>query len=362
MKRLYIYFILLIFIIGLIYSIYLITIDEKEITPRSFSSHFSYETIETNLDVPWEIVFLPNEDMLVTERAGTLLRIGNNKEIIKIEGVQPTGEGGLLGMTLHPNFDKNHFIYLYFTSLINGRTENRVERYFLDLKKDILINKKVILGGIPGASYHDGGRISFGPDGYLYITTGDAGNPNNAQDIDSLAGKILRVDEEGNIPSDNPFGNQVYSYGHRNPQGLTWDEEGNLWATEHGNSPPSEFDELNLIKKGNNYGWPLIQGDTSKEGMVKPIIHSGGNGIWAPADAAYYKGRIFFVGLRGESLYEYVIDSNELRVHYKNTFGRLRAIALKDNYLYISTSNKDNRGNHYEGDDKIIKISLDDFN
>src|SRR5262249_24978139 len=152
----------------------------------------------------------------------------------------------------------------------------------------------------PGAKYHDGGRMAFGPDDYLYITTGDATVDYLAQDISSLSGKILRIRDDGSLPQDNPFGNAVYSYGHRNSQGLTWDSLKQLWSTEHG---PTGYDELNLIEKGQNYGWPLIMGSESRPGMKTPILHSGLN-TWAPASALFWDGSIFFGGLRGEALYE----------------------------------------------------------
>ncbi len=317
-----------------------------------------YEIIAENLEIPWEIEFLPNGEMIITERPGRLLIIGEDKQVIEVEGVMHVGEGGLLGLALHPDFSENNLIYLYFTSDIDGEVHNRVERYRLE--NNILEDKTVILDDIPGARNHDGGRIAFGPDGHLYITTGDAGNEDNSQDIDSLAGKILRVDEDGNIPSDNPFGNKVYSYGHRNPQGLAWDEEGNLFSTEHGRSGISSgFDEINLIEIGNNYGWPEIEGDEAQDGMEKPLIHSGPDNTWAPASAAYHDGNIFFTGLRGQALYQYNIETEELIEHFANQFGRLRDVEIHEGYLYFSTSNRDGRGNVNEGDDKIIRVSLD---
>ena len=216
------------------------------------------EVVAENLEIPWEVAFLPSGELLVTERPGRLLKIGQDKKVFQISGVRHIGEGGLLGLTLHPDFENNNLIYLYLTSTDNGEVVNRVERY--KLENDTLTNREVILEGIGGASNHDGGRIKFGPDGFLYITTGDAQNSKLSQDTNSLNGKILRVTADGEIPSDNPFGNAVYSYGHRNVQGLAWDSEGRLWATEHGRSGIlSGLDELNLIEKGKNYGWPDIQ-------------------------------------------------------------------------------------------------------
>lgn len=319
-----------------------------------------FEIVADNLQIPWEIVFLPDGNLLVTERLGTLKRIGKEGRVYIIEGVKHVGEGGLLGVALHPRFSENHWIYLYLTTAVGDGLKNRVERYRLENNR--LSEKKVIIDNIPGAVYHDGGRIAFGPDGYLYITTGDAGNSNLAQNINSLAGKILRLKDNGSIPADNPFGNASYSYGHRNPQGLAWDGKGRLWATEHGRSGVlSGLDELNLIEKGKNYGWPAIQGDETRAGMESPIAQSGPDETWAPAGIAFLNGSLFFGGLRGESIYEAkILDDNKvaLKTHFRKEYGRIRAVVLgPDGYLYITTSNTDGRGEPHLGDDKIIKIN-----
>lgn len=319
-----------------------------------------YEVIAEGLKIPWEIVFLPDGDILVTERAGTLWRIGKDKKVYAVEGVKHIGEGGLLGMALHPRFTQNSWIYLYLTTVDGGSLKNRVERYRMG--GDRLTDRVVIVDEIPGATYHDGGRIVFGPDGYLYITTGDAGQSSLAQNTSSLAGKILRVKDSGEIPSDNPFDNAIWSYGHRNPQGLAWDDEERLWATEHGRSGIlSGFDELNLIERGKNYGWPVIQGDERKDGMETPVFHSGSDYTWAPAGAEFVSGSIFFGGLKGEALYEVKADRSnpELKVHFPGQFGRLRAVKLgPDGRIYVTTSNTDGRGEPRPGDDKIIRLQL----
>lgn len=314
------------------------------------------DVVAQDLNIPWEIAFLPGGDMLVTERPGTLKRIGRDKRTYTIQGVEHTSEGGLLGLALHPDFGTNRFLYLYMTTRSGTGLTNRVERYRFENNR--LSNKKMIISNIPGASIHDGGRIAFGPDKMLYITTGDAGIEQTAQDTESLAGKILRVDMDGVIPKDNPFGNAVYSYGHRNPQGLAWDDQGRMWTTEHG---PASFDELNLIKKGANYGWPNIKGDESADGMEKPAVHSGPNDTWAPASLAYKSGSLFFGGLRGETLYEAKIEPDtrlNLKAHFRGRYGRIRAATIgPDGGLYIGTSNTDGRGRTNPGDDKIIRIS-----
>lgn len=321
---------------------------------------FTPEVIATDLQIPWDLTFLPSGDMLVTERSGTVLRIGSDLKRYPIAGVRHVGEGGLLGIALHPDFAENGWLYLYLTTQDGGKVSNRVERYRLE--KDELIERTEILSGIPGSIYHDGGRIAFGPDGLLYITTGDAGDEPTAQDTTTLAGKILRIRDDGMIPPDNPFRNAVYSYGHRNPQGLTWDDDGNLWSTEHGRSGVrSGFDELNFITKGGNYGWPDTEGDETKEGMTPPVLHSGAEDTWAPASAHFFGGSIFFGGLRGEALYEAVLtegNSVQLRTHLKGDFGRIRTVTRgPDSALYLTTSNRDGRGTPDTEDDKIIRLT-----
>ncbi len=334
-----------------------------QITPES-EEILDIEVIAENLEIPWEVEFLPSGEILVTERPGRLLKI-QDKSVIEVSGVRHIGEGGLMGMALHPNYEENHLIYLYLTSEENGKIVNRVERYQLD--GNSLTNRDVIVDGILGSSVHDGGRIHIGSDGYLYIGTGDAGQERLSQDRDSLNGKILRVKDDGSIPEDNPFGNEVYSYGHRNVQGLAWDAEGRLWATEHGRSGVrSGFDELNLVEKGKNYGWPEIQGDEENPEMVKPIIHSGPNETWAPSGAAFVDGSIFFVGLRGSALYQAKLNGSNvenLTKHFDGEYGRLRGVRLgPDGFLYITTSNTDGRGRKNQGDDKLIKINPKIFN
>lgn len=341
--------------------------DEKERVEEK-----DIEIVADNLQIPWEIVFLPDGDLLVSERPGNIKKIRQSKEwqagkevqTYVIEDVERIGEGGLLGMALHPDFAENHFIYLYLTARTSKGPRNRVVRYRFE--DDRFFEKTIIIDGIPASANHNGGRIAFSPDKDLYITTGDAGQSGSAQDVNSLAGKILRINDDGSIPSDNPFGNEVYSFGHRNPQGLAWDDKGQLWATEHGRSGIlSGFDELNLIGKGKNYGWPIIEGDEERAGMESPVLQSGADETWAPAGAAFWNGSIFFGGLRGESLYQAkIINGNRvsLKVHFRQEFGRIRAVvAGPDNYLYFSTSNTDGRGKPRAGDDKIIRVNPKNF-
>jgi glucose/arabinose dehydrogenase len=311
-----------------------------------------------NLDVPWEIAFIDAQTLLVTERKGNLLLFKNQK-IIKsfpITETNQSGEGGLLGIAIHPKFKENNFIYLYVTTIQNNKRENRVLRY--TLKDEVLKFDRNILTDIRANIFHNAGKISFGPDGYLYVTAGDALDEPAAQDRNQLAGKILRITDVGGIPEDNPFDNPVYSLGHRNPQGLTWDQEGNLWSTEHGQSGAvSGLDELNKIMKGMNYGWPDYRGFQNADGFVSPEIHSGKE-TWAPGDSEFYKGIIYFTGLKGEALYGYNPTNKELKKYLAGEYGRLRALTLgPDGFFYISTSNRDGRGTPKQKDDKIIKVN-----
>ena len=329
--------------------------------PTPSASPPAIEVIASGLEIPWSLDFLPDGSIIFTERPGRIRLIdakGNllSAPLLEIGEVAHRGEGGLLGIVLHPDFPNNGFVYVYYTYGVGQVLRNKVVRY--TSKNLTLTDATVIIDGIPAASVHDGGRIKFGPDGRLYVTTGDASQASLAQDIDSLAGKILRLNYDGTVPSDNPFpGSPVYSYGHRNPEGLAWDGQGRLWATEHG---AAARDEVNLIRPGQNYGWPEIQGDESAPGMQRPVIHSG-NVTWAPSGAAFQANSLYFAGLRSESLWEIVVegDSVTLRRHLQGEFGRLRTVVVgPDNALYITTSNWDGRGSPTADDDRIIRVNL----
>ncbi len=353
------------------------TSDRQDSIPRTLETRSrssedvpQVSIIQENLNIPWALAFLPDGRLAVTERPGRVLIIDENGQVLEIANinVHTVSESGLHGIAVDPNFDSNNYIYLYYTYSDEGNnTLNRVVRYRLEgnnLREDKsstkLVLDKIIVDRIPGASNHDGGRIKFGPDGFLYITTGDAQQPSLAQDRNSLAGKILRVDRDGDPAPGNPFGTRIYSYGHRNSQGIAW--QGNkLWEIEHGSSAT---DELNLIEPGKNYGWPEVRGDQTKTGMVSPINQSG-NQTWAPGGAAFLlpagrqgNGSIFFAGLRGSALYEYKISEGRLVEHFKNKYGRIREVIIgPDNMLYVTTSNRDGRGNPRTGDDKILRIN-----
>ena len=220
-------------------------------------------TLATYLEVPWSFAFLPGGDALVSERdSGRLLRVSRSGDVQEIQTLPEggSGEGGLLGVAVSPDYEDDRYIYAYYTTGV----DNRVVRFRMGK------SPKPILTGIPSNTYHDGGRIKFGPDGMLYVSTGDAGESGNSQDRNSLGGKILRIEPDGSVPPDNPYpGNPVYSYGHRNVEGLAWDSEGQLYASEFG---ASNWDEANRIEAGEKYGWPTVEGRGGEEqGYVYPI-------------------------------------------------------------------------------------------
>jgi glucose/arabinose dehydrogenase len=267
--------------------------------------------------------------------------------------VAAVGDGGLLGMTLHPNFQTNGWIYFFYTYRSGTGLANRVVRY--TFQGSSLTNPIAIIEGIPGGNIHDGGRIKFGPDGFLYICTGETGVEILAQDLNSLAGKILRLKDDGSIPSSNPFPNSaIYSYGHRNPEGLAWDGQGRLWETEQG---PNGQDEINIIEPGKNYGWPLVHGEDTSPGTISPVFQSGSD-TWSPSGLSLFKGSLFFTGLNSQSLYKFDIQSSQITRYLSGDFGRLRDVVPGPNgALYLLTSNSDGRGIPLSGDDRLIRIN-----
>ena len=336
------------------------------------------EVVSDNLTIPWSIDWLPDETILFTERNGNLRIIQHGILLeqpilsLSVGGI----EGGMLGIAVDPKYSENNFIYLYYTYNEFLTTTNKLVRY--QYSDGLLVEDKILIDGIPGGPFHDGGRIQFGPDGKLYVTTGEAGNPDLSQDMNSLGGKILRINSDGTIPNDNPWKNSpIYSIGHRNPQGIDWDDSGNLIATEHG---PSGWrgvahDEVNQIIAGKNYGWPDIIGDEEKDHLQNPILHSGED-TWAPSGSEFYyggkitewEGKYFVATLRGSHLHmiDFDLKNNAVISHeklFQDEFGRLRDVQTgPDGFLYILTSNQDGRGTPKAGDDKILRIVPIDYN
>lgn len=310
----------------------------------------------TNLAIPWGIDFLPNGDALITERDSTrVLRVtpqGQVSEVAVIEQAKPRGEAGLLGLEVSPNFATNRWVYLYYSTAV----DNRIVRF--RYRNGEFTDKQVLVSGIRVAPIHDGGRLLFGPDGMLYASTGDAGVGRLAQDLDSLNGKILRMTPTGQPAPGNPFpGSLVYSYGHRNVEGLAFGPQGRLYATEFGSTVA---DEVNLIKPGNNYGWPIVEGFSPGDRFTAPLV------TWNPAEAspagaAIFGGSLWVATLRGERLYRIPLgrggrlgEPKELLV---DEYGRLRIAARTPrDTLWVATSNRDGRGTPIPPDDRILVL------
>ncbi len=317
--------------------------------------------VATGLEVPWDVEFLPDGDTLATERDSTrIVRItpeGETTEVGTVDDATPGGEGGLLGLAIAPDFAEEPFVYAYYTS----DSDNRVVR--MPFEDDTLGEPEVVLDGIPSSTVHNGGRIEFGPDDMLYVGTGDAQQGDLAQDTDSLAGKILRLTPEGEVPDDNPFGNEVYSYGHRNVQGLAWDSDGQLFGVEFG---ADADDEVNVIEAGGNYGWPEVEGAPGNEDYIDAAV------VWDPAEAspsgaAIANGSLWVAALRGERLWQVPLTGDtadpvgEPVAHWESEHGRLRDVeAVPDSdELWVTTSNHDGRGDPSQGDDRVLGAPLE---
>ena len=324
-------------------------------------------TVATGLAVPWGIAFLPDGDALVAERdTARILRIpaggGEPREEMQVPGVNTdAGEGGLLGLAVSPDYERDRLVYAYFTS----GADNRIVRFRLGGQV------RPVLTGIAAAAIHNGGRIAFGPDGKLYAGVGDAADTSNAQNRESLNGKILRMDPDGSVPSDNPFdGSLVYSWGHRNVQGLAWDRRGRLWASEFGQN---SRDEVNLIRAGRNYGWPEVEGVGGGGGGFTDPLVTWSTAEASPSGAAIIGSTLYVAALRGECVWRIPLDgasAGRPTQILAGRYGRIRTVvaapersgderaARGSGTLWVSTSNLDGRGSPRGDDDRIIAIRV----
>jgi len=349
---------------------------EPTIQNKISDTPIKVELVASGLFVPWSIVFTDEDRMLITERNGKLriFRAGTllEKPLKVFNDVASGGEEGLMGLALDPDYKNNKFIFVSYAYDKGDKLIVKVVR-FKD-NGDSLSGEKIIIDNLPAEKYHAGCRLRFGPDGKLYVTTGDAGERQSAQDVNSLYGKILRINSDGTIPSDNPFPkNPVWSIGHRNPQGIDWYAGKDiLYSTEHGPSGfdgPGGGDEVNVIVKGGNYGWPVVSHKESKEGMISPVLEftpaiAPASGMFYKSDSiSQFKNNFFFGCLRGNGIMRVIIDENNPEKVISNElmnevdFGRIRDIAEgPDGAIYFSTSNRDGRGSERSGDDKIYRI------
>jgi glucose/arabinose dehydrogenase len=340
------------------------------------------ETVVAGLEVPWGIAFLPGGDALVTERPGRLRLVpalskrkagdATKLPLVASIAVDSDEEGGLLGVAIHPEFERNRFMYLYMTVRESGRKSNRVERWRVAEDLGSARFDRRILENIPSAAYHDGGRLRFGPDGMLYVGTGDGGEPDRSQDPASLGGKVLRLTPDGQVPKDNPVaGNPLYVLGVRNTQGFDW-TGGRFYVTDHG--PSGELlrrghDEVNLASPGANLGWPAIYGCQTHQGMVTPslswltAVPPGGASFYTGTAIPEWRGSLLIGTLRSMHLHRVKLSSSDPavvelhEVYFQDQAGRLRDVVMgPDGAPYVTTSNCDGRGDCPPDRDKILRL------
>jgi len=335
------------------------------------------EVVTSGLEVPWGVAFLSSREMLVTERPGRvrIVRDGALAEApVATVAVRGEKESGLLGIALHPNFAQTRFFYLYLTAEAASGAENRVERWTLAKDGSSAQRDRTIIAGIPSAEFHDGGRLRFGPDGMLYVGTGDAREPDRAQDLDSPAGKILRLTPDGEVPNDNPFpGKPAFLLGIRNTQGFDWNDRGALLVTDHGPSGDllrRGHDEVNVAEAGVNLGWPTIYACEARAGMSSPLLTwksaapPGGAAVYRGEAIAEWRNSLLIATLASKHLHRVVFDGSTPpkvaahEVYFRDTYGRLRDVVMgPDGHLYVTTSNCDGRGDCPNHKDQILRIA-----
>jgi glucose/arabinose dehydrogenase len=315
--------------------------------------------VATGLAAPWGIAFLPDGAALVSERdSADILAVpsdgGAPRRVGRIAQAAPEGEGGLLGLAVSPSYDEDSFVYAYVTTA----SDNRVLRMTYDGRR--LGRPQVVLSGIPSGYVHDGGRLAFGPDGYLYVSTGETGDGQLAQDPTSLGGKILRITADGDPAPGNPVkGSPVWTMGHRNVEGLAFDDRDRLWASEFGDST---WDELNRIEKARNYGWPLVEGKGDLAKYRNPFAQWRTSEA-SPSGLAYAQGALWMAALRGQRLWRIPVRADgtigKPQDFFVGEYGRLRTVvAAPDGSLWLSTSNRDGRGDPAPQDDRILRVEL----
>ena len=313
--------------------------------------------VATGLSVPWGLAFLPDGTALVTERDTAKVKAidpsGDVRTVGVVPGVDGTGEGGLLGLAVSPEYEDDSTVFAYFTR----GSQNVVARLTYDGQG--LSGQRTVLDGIPSGPIHNGGRIAFGPDGYLYVGTGESGQSGLSQDRDSLGGKILRITADGDPAPGNPFdGSPVWSLGHRNVQGLAWDSRGQLWASEFGQNT---WDELNRIEPGKNYGWPEVEGRSDDDRYVNPV-RQWRTSEASPSGIAVAEDSVFMAALGGTRLWQVPIPGGRAGrpvALMRERYGRLRTVAAApDGSLWVTTSNRDGRGAPRDGDDRIVRLTF----